>query len=390
MGIHTRVGREDADKTESSPNAETAMVFNRVAIVGVGLIGGSLGLALKRMGFEGQVVGVGRDETTAQALDLGVIDEGYPYEQLPAAVSKADLVFLCTPIERILQLLPQVMASVAEGAVVTDVGSTKRMIVAEAARRSRDGVYFIGGHPMAGSEKAGVTAADPFLFQNAIYILVPDQRVPEAKHHALVEMVRQLGAKVFQLSVDDHDEVVAAVSHLPQVMATTLVEMVGEMNEEGDGRFLPLAAGGFRDLTRIASSPFSPVWEDICATNRDRIVDTIDRYIAKLRSIRDKVGEATLADDFEYANSVRDRIPRDAKGFLHTLFEILVVAEDKPGVIAEIASVLSTEGVNINDIEVVKVREGEGGTLRLGFDSDAAATQALGLLGKLGYQARRP
>jgi prephenate dehydrogenase len=366
------------------------MVFDRIAVIGVGLIGGSLGLALKRTGFTGQVVGVSRAETISQALDLGVIDEGYSYEELPAALSQADLVFLCTPIERILELLPQVMSSVMAGAVVTDVGSTKRMIVAEAARCSRDGVHFVGGHPMAGSEKAGVTAADPFLFQNAIYILVPDERVPDNKHNALVELVRTLGAKVFQLSVDDHDEVVAAVSHLPQMMATTLVEMVGEMNEEGEGRFLPLAAGGFRDLTRIASSPFSPVWADICATNRDRIVDTIDRYIDKLRSIRDKVGEAALGDDFAYANSVRDRIPRDAKGFLHTLFEILVVAEDRPGVIAEIASVLSGEGVNINDIEVVKVREGEGGTLRLGFDSDEAAIHALALLQKLGYQARRP
>lgn len=355
------------------------------------MIGGSLGLSLKRTGFTGRVVGVSRAETIAQALDLGVIDEGHSYEELPAALAEADLVFLCTPIERILELLPQVMSSVMPGAVVTDVGSTKRMIVAEAVRCRREGVHFVGGHPMAGSEKAGITAADPFLFQNAIYILVPDEGVvPDDKHNALVELVRTLGAKVVQLSVDDHDEVVAAVSHLPQMIATTLVEMVGEMNEEGEGRFLPLAAGGFRDLTRIASSPFSPVWEDICATNRDRIVDTIDRYIDKLRSIRDKVGEAALGDDFAYANLVRDRIPRDAKGFLHTLFEILVVAEDKPGVIAQIASVLSDEGVNINDIEVVKVREGEGGTLRLGFDSDEAAKQALTLLPKLGYQARQP
>jgi len=333
---------------------------------------------------------VSRAETIAQALNLGAVDEGYSYEELPAAVSKADLVFLCTPIERILELLPEVMSSVMPGTVVTDVGSTKRMIVAQAARCARDGVHFVGGHPMAGSEKAGVTAADPFLFQNAIYILVPDDRVPSGQHGALVDLIRGLGAVVSQLSADDHDEVVAAVSHLPQMMATTLVEMVGEMNEAGDGRFLPLAAGGFRDLTRIASSPFSPVWADICATNRDRIVDTIDRYIDRLRAIRDRVGETTLEDDFAYANSVRDRIPRDAKGFLHALFEILVVAEDKPGVIAEIATVLASEGVNINDIEIVKVREGEGGTMRLGFDSDEAAVQALGHLQKLGYQARRP
>jgi prephenate dehydrogenase len=359
-------------------------------VIGVGLIGGSLGLALKRTGFAGQVIGVSRAETIAQALDLGVIDEGYSYEELPTAVAQADLVFLCTPIDRIIALLPQVILHAKPGAVVTDVGSTKRMIVTTAAGCSREGVHFLGGHPMAGSEKAGVTAADPFLFQNAIYILVPDERVPHEQQGALVDLVRTLGARVLQLSADDHDEVVAAISHLPQMMATTLVEMVGEMDEDSDGRFLLLAAGGFRDLTRIASSPFSPVWADICATNRDRIVKTIDRYIDKLGEIRDRVGDPTLAADFAYANSIRDRIPRDAKGFLHALFEILVVAEDKPGVIAEIASVLAGEGVNINDIEIVKVREGEGGTMRLGFDSDEASAQALALLQELGYQARRP
>ena len=349
-----------------------------------------MGLALKRTGFGGRVIGVSRSSTIATALELGVVDEGYSYEELPRAVSQADVVFLCTPIKRILELLPQVMASVPAGTVVTDVGSTKRMIVAAAEQCRRDEVYFVGGHPMAGSEKAGVRAADPFLFQNAIYILVPDDRVPPAPHTALVDLVRQVGARVLQLPVDDHDEVVAAISHLPQMLATTLVEMVGELNEGGEGRFLPLAAGGFRDLTRIASSPFAPVWEDICATNRDRIVDMIDCYIAKLREIRDRVGEAALGDDFAYANAVRARIPRDAKGFLHVLYELLVVVEDKPGVIAEIASALAHEGVNINDIEIVKVREGEGGTMRLGFDSDKAAVQALALLQKLGHQARRP
>ena len=347
-------------------------------------------MALKRSGFSGQVIGVSRPATIAQALEMGVVDEGFSYEELPRVLSQVDLVFLCTPIKRILELLPQVMSSVGAGAVVTDVGSTKRMIVAAAARCSRDDVFFVGGHPMAGSEKAGVRAADPFLFQNAIYMLVPNDRVPQAQHTALVDLVRQVGAKVLEISVEDHDEVVAAISHLPQMMATTLVDMVGHMNESGEGRFLRLAAGGFRDLTRIASSPFSPVWEDICATNRDRIVDMIDRYTAKLLEVRDRVGDATLGDDFAYANAVRDRIPRDAKGFLHVLYEILVVAEDKPGVIAEIATVLAREGVNINDIEIVKVREGEGGTMRLGFDSDEAAARALELLSKLGYQARRP
>ncbi len=369
---------------------EGASFFRRIAIIGVGLIGGSLGLSLKRTGFKGRVVGISRPETIAQALELGVIDEGTSYAELAEGLRDVELVFLCTPIKRIIELLPQVMAEVSAGTLVTDVGSTKRRLGEVAAACGRQDVHFIGGHPMAGSEKAGVMAADPFLFQNAIYILVPGEGVPEDLHAALREMLAQLGAKVLELSAETHDEVVAAISHLPQMIATSLVEMVGRMNEEGGGCFLPLAAGGFRDLTRIASSPFAPVWGDICATNADQIGHMIDRYVDLLKDVRQRlVDPGSLERDFAFANDIRSQIPKDAKGFIHALQEILVVAEDRPGVIAEIATKLADQELNINDIEVLKVREGEGGTIRLGFDSGEAAERSLEVLRGLGYQARR-
>ena len=335
-------------------------------------------------------MGISRPETIAQALQLGVVDEGTSYAELADGLRDVELVFLCTPIKRIIELLPQVMAEVSAGTLVTDVGSTKRRLGEVAAACGRQDVHFIGGHPMAGSEKAGVMAADPFLFQNAIYILVPGEGVPEDLHAALREMLAQLGAKVLELSAETHDEVVAAISHLPQLIATSLVEMVGRMNEEGGGCFLPLAAGGFRDLTRIASSPFAPVWEDICATNADQIGHMIDRYVDLLKDVRQRlVDPGSLERDFAFANDIRSQIPKDAKGFIHTLQEILVVAEDRPGVIAEIATKLADQELNINDIEVLKVREGEGGTIRLGFDSGEAAERSLEVLRGLGYQARR-
>ena len=268
-------------------------------------------------------------------------------------------------------------------------GSTKRRIVAAAQAHFSDEVYFVGGHPMAGSEKAGVAAADPFLFQNAIYILVPDQQVPADRYQALTALLRQVGARVMELDAEEHDRAVAAISHLPQMLATSLVSMVGRLNAERD-HFLPLAAGGFRDLTRIASSPFAPVWEDICATNADEIRAMIDRYIAALADVRERLEAEELKADFDFANEIRGSIPRDSKGFIHVLHEILVLAEDRPGVIAEIGQALGAEGININDIEVMKVREGEGGTLRLGFDSAESAENALGILARLGYVARRP
>ena len=366
------------------------MTFERISIIGVGLIGGSLGLALRQTGFAGEIVGVSQDETIEQAVAMGAVDRGVDYERLDEGVGAADLVVVCSPIQHIIGILPKVMAAVPAGALVTDAGSTKRHIVESARRAGRTDAFFLGGHPMAGSEKSGVTAADPFLFQNAIYILVPDDVVPEPLHHALRDLVRGLGARVLELSADTHDTVVAAISHLPQLLATCLVEMVGRLDEDSDEKaFLALAAGGFRDMTRIASSPFAPVWKDICDTNADRIRTMVEQYSESLNRIAGCVGDNELVESFDYANGVRDGIPRDTKGFIHRLFEVLVVCEDKPGVIAEISTAMAEEDVNINDIEVVKVREGMGGTLRLGFDGDEVASRALGVLQRLGYEARR-
>ncbi len=367
------------------------MTFERISIIGVGLIGGSLGLALRRTGFTGEIVGVSRNETIEQAVAMGVVDRGVDYDHLVDGVGAADLVIVCSPIQHIIDILPKVMVAVPAGALVTDAGSTKRRIVEAAKSTGRHDAFFVGGHPMAGSEKSGVQAADPFLFQNAIYILVPDDDVPEKLHHGLQELVRTIGARVLELSADTHDTVVAAISHLPQLLATCLVEMVGQLDESSDEKaFLPLAAGGFRDMTRIASSPFAPVWQDIYGTNPDRVRAMVDEYIKALAQRAAQVGDDGLATSFDYANRVRDGLPRDTKGFIHRLSEVLVVCEDKPGVIAEIATALAQEDVNINDIEVVKVREGMGGTLRLGFDSDEAAGGALRVLVRLGYEARRP
>lgn len=369
--------------------ARAASFFQRIAIIGVGLIGGSMGLALKRAGYTGRLVGISRSQTLEQARALGVIDEGWDYAELAQALDGTDLIFLCTPIQRILELLEPVGRYAQPGTLITDVGSTKRRIMAQAAVHLREDLHFVGGHPMAGSEKTGVSAADPFLFQNAIYILVPTPGLPVEKYDAFISLLQQVGAKVLELSVEVHDQVVAAISHLPQMIATSLVKMVGELNRE-NGYFLALAAGGFRDLTRIASSPFNPVWEDICRTNADQIGQMIDRYIAVLQGIRQRLEDPTLKDDFGFANRIRNSLPRDSKGFIHRLFELLVVAEDRPGVLAEIASALSGEQINISDIEIMKVREGEGGTIRLGFDSEEAATQALEILTRIGYSARKP
>ena len=357
-----------------------------IVLIGIGLIGGSLGLALKRLGIGKKIVGISRKETLEEAKALGVIDVGFDYDALVEGIKEADLVFLCAPISRILEQLPDVIQAVPRGCVVSDVGSTKRALVERADVIGRSDVHFVGGHPMAGSEKSGVGAADPFLFENALYVLTPAARVPDSSVNEMVDLVRCLGSRPMLMDAETHDRVAAAVSHVPQMIATALVNLVGRLNE-ADGLPLQMAAGGFRDLTRIASSPFA-MWRDICQTNTVPIREMLDAYIGELTAVRNKVDQEALADNFTYANKIRNGIPKDSKGFLHPLHEVMLVAEDKPGVIADVATRLAQANVNIEDIEVLKVREGEGGTIRMGFGKQADAEQAVDILNGVGYQVR--
>jgi prephenate dehydrogenase len=364
----------------------TSLADGTIAVVGVGLIGGSLALGLKRAGVSAKIVGVSSAATVETALDVGAIDAGLTYDDLESALSTADCAFLCTPIERILELMPRALAAMCPDTVLSDVGSTKRAIVSRAEACSSEGVHFIGGHPMAGSEHRGVAAADPFLFQNAIYVMTPASGVSDSVVDSFNSLIRRLGARTVRMDPETHDRVAAAVSHLPQMMATALVEMVGRLNGE-DGHHLRMAAGGFRDLTRIASSPYD-MWGDICRTNAGPIREMIDGYIDSLQVLRDEVDSEDLAAHFEFANQTRDSIPKDSKGFLHQLHEVLLLVEDRPGVLAGVTALLAESDININDIEVLKVREGEGGTIRMGFDTREIAQQAIETLTKGGYKVR--
>jgi len=359
----------------------------RVCIVGLGLIGGSLALSLRRSGAVSHLTGVSRPETLAAAESLGALDDGFGYEDLEKAAAECDLVVLATPIKRILSLLETLgRFDLPEGLIVSDVGSTKGLIV-EAARRSLpEGVLFIGGHPMAGSEKSGIGAADPFLFQNAIYVLCPGKNVSREAAEELGGLLEKTGARVMVMEAAVHDRTVAAVSHLPQFVAVALVDFAARRDAAGC-HALKLAAGGFRDMTRIASSPFA-VWGDIVETNTDSIREALKEFADSLSAIADDLDPARLEKLFERAAVARSGIPRDTKGFLRPLAELLVVVEDRPGIIARIAVPLAEEGINIRDIEVLKVREGEGGTMRLAFESRKVSERAKRILEGRGFSVR--
>ena len=360
--------------------------FHNITIIGTGLIGGSLGMALKRKVPGIHVVGIDDEKSVEEATSLGAVDRGFIPQKLRQGLHDADLVFLCTPIRQIIELLPIVADAIQPGTLVTDVGSTKREIVRHAQDAFREDAYFIGGHPMTGSENKGVHNADALLFENAVYVLTPSQRIPQALMGRFGELLESIGAKVLLLTTTLHDRIAAAVSHLPQLMAVALVNLVAD-HQSDSSHFLKLAAAGFRDMTRIASSPYS-VWENIIATNRDEISRFMQAYIDRFEALRQRIEKNTPEEDFLHAARHRLSIPKDTKGFLKPNFDLSVQVEDKPGTIAEIATSLAENNINIKDIEILKVREGDSGTLRLSLETADDRTSARRILQEHGYASR--
>ena len=363
----------------------TSVGWSTIAVVGVGLIGGSLALALRRAGLAKRVIGVSSPGTITDAVGLGVIDEGGPYEDLPRLVRDAGVVFLCAPIYRIIALLPAVGKAASPGALVTDVGSTKARIVQAARKAMPAGVAFIGGHPMAGSERSGVGAADPFLFQNAMYVLTPSEETPEPLVGSFAEGLGMIGARVIVLPAEVHDRVAAMVSHLPQLLALALVELVGERNRD-EPAHEQMAAGGVSDMTRIASSPYA-MWRDILQTNAEEIRHALGAFRERLATLERDLED--LESHFRAANETRATIPKDTKGFITPICDVLVHCQDKPGVLAKMTSALASARINIMDLELLKIREGEGGTFRVSFKDDETARQAVRVLKDAGFDARQ-
>ncbi len=277
--------------------------FHRIAIIGLGLVGGSWGLALKKRGFQGLRVGCDRPEILERALRVGAIDRG---EENPLLAARdADLIILAAPVGEILRLLPELSGMVSSHALITDVGSTKRSILEAARKDFGQGPLFLGGHPLAGKERSGIENAQADLFENAIYAVVPnspnDLEDPRAK--AFCALVRGLGARVLVMGAAEHDESAAYLSHLPQLLSTALASLARGKSELS----LELAASGFRDVTRLAESPYV-LWRDICATNTENIQQALDALIEKLQTLRNHLLDETLAREFRQALELREKL----------------------------------------------------------------------------------
>ncbi len=282
-------------------------MIRRLCIIGVGLIGGSLAMALHRAGYCESVIGASRREAhLKQAVDLGVID-GYDLD-LGAAVEGADMVVLAVPLGAMPGVCAAIKGYLADDAVLTDVGSAKASVV-QAVREGFGELpaSFVPGHPIAGTEKSGVEAAFPELYQGRRVILTPLEHTSERARHRVRAMWETAGAMVEEMSVEHHDEVLAATSHLPHMLAFGLVDSLARLREHDE--IFRYAAGGFRDFTRIASS--DPVmWRDICLANRDAILSMMQRYRDDLAEIEEAIRDGDgdqLLEIFQRAKGARDR-----------------------------------------------------------------------------------
>jgi prephenate dehydrogenase len=273
--------------------------FQRIAIIGLGLIGGSWGLALRQQSWGGVRIGCDRPDIINSALAAGVIDEAT--EDPLLAVHRADLIVLAAPVGAILDLLSIFKHALSPGALITDVGSTK----VEICRRAREtfGVetLFLGGHPLAGKERSGLANADAKLFKNATYALVPQENanLEDGRVKAFTRLVASFGARPLIIDASLHDHAVAYLSHLPQLVSTALAGLIVEQQSQ-TSLSLELAAAGLRDMTRLADSSYL-VWRDICRTNRANIQEALDKFIERIAALRERLADERLQADFARA-----------------------------------------------------------------------------------------
>lgn len=286
------------------------VLFENMCIIGVGLIGGSLARAAKIAGVVNNIVGTGRDHANlVEALDLGVIDE-FSLD-IKQAVSKADLIVIATPVGAIKSVLEEIADSIPENAVITDVGSTKGSVVdAAKAVFGELPTRFIPGHPIAGNEKSGVIASFIKLFHGRRVILTPQLNSDLKSLEKIKALWAACGAEVVLTSVEQHDIILAATSHLPHVLAFSLVNTLDQMDNKND--IFKFAAGGFEDFTRIASSN-PQMWSDICIANKDALTEVLNKFSEDLEFLKLAINSQNaeqIRELFQRAKKVRDSVKK--------------------------------------------------------------------------------
>jgi len=355
----------------------------RLAVLGVGLIGGSVALAAReRLGAD--VTGYDDSpEALERALQLGALN--CARSTVPAAVADAQAVFVAVPVGGLSQLVGEALAAAPADCVITDVGSTKRQVVA-----AHDDPRFVGGHPLAGAENAGVEHARADLFEAATWYLTPSAATSGMLYERLHRLLHGIGARPTAIDADTHDRILAAVSHLPHVLANVLVSQAAATLADGDAR-LPATGPSFRDATRVAGAP-SAIWTDIYLSNRDALTAEIDGAIERLHTVREALSAAdgpTITTWNEGAATDRRRLleAQLAGGDLH---ELRASVPNRPGVVAQIALELGRAGVNINDMALYPASDMKEGVIAMWIAGEAATDRAQDLIAGLGFPVARP
>ena len=342
-----------------------------IGIIGLGLIGGSIAKAIKKVHVQNSYI-IGYDTNTSDlhmAYNEGMID--FMSTDLKTGFSNCTVVFICTPVTIIKEVVSELLPYLPHDCILTDVGSTKYHIMQElepmiAANNKR--VYYVGGHPMTGSEKFGYSASHDHLFENAYYMLTPLGDTPDFILFILQKLIERMGGIPLVLSASYHDYVTANISHLPHIIASSLVHLVKE--NDGQTSFLhTLAAGGFKDLTRIASSN-ADIWTSICLTNKLQIQKVFETYIGILQRFLDCLennSENELYSYFNTARLYRNTFSEGPSTDLSKQFSLHIDAKDEPGIIAKIATALSEHQINIKNLSVMSDREFDVGVIKILF-----------------------
>jgi len=357
----------------------------KVTIIGLGLIGGSIARALhERMGIK-NITAVSKDiKEIDAALRDGTIADGFC--ELNERALDADIIFICTPVKHTCEYLDVLSGKIKAGCIVTDVSSTKSEIIRH-VNSMKNPPCFIGGHPMAGGEKTGYSSGFSHLFENAYYILTPCVSTSEAATETMKQVISGIGAIPIIMDADRHDKIVGNISHLPHIIASALVNTIRKL-DENDGMMQVLAAGGFKDITRIASS--SPeIWESIVMSNRANILAALDEYINTLiesKNYIEKNDKEKIFDFFSFARDYRNAIPSDRIGLISPSNMIVVDVVDKPGIIGEIAVILGQNCINIKNINVSNSREFENGCLKITFSDSESTNNAFEVLKNAGFR----
>lgn len=360
------------------------MAFHTIGFIGLGLIGGSIAKKIKADNPEVTIYASARHESTIQeAYALGLISN--PANLPLTAFSECDYIFLCAPVQKNLEYLSELKKIIKKDCYITDVGSTKSEIHKEVIRLGLEH-NFIGGHPMTGSEKTGIANANQYLLENAYYIITPTAVTPQQEIEEFRDFVISLGSIPLVTDYETHDYATASISHLPHMIAFSLVNLIQKIDNEQE-TMKTIAAGGFKDITRIASS--SPVmWQNICSSNKEQLLKLMDLYLSELSAVREQINtsdEKGLLSYFQSAKDYRDSIAVPSRKSQSIIYEIYLDLVDEAGGIATIATILAGKGINIKNIGIINNREFEQGVLRIEFSEPNARELAIKLLRDKNY-----